>query len=587
MDIATGRLFLQLALAAAVPLVCASALLAQDAPSPPRTPPRDRSGRPSAPVTGTASISGAVVDADTGTPLRGVTITAYALSGGPGSRPSTVRTGDDGTFVLRDLPAATYTLSAQRGSYVMQNYGQTRPGSQPRRITLEEGERVSSIKLAMQRGGVITGRVTDDAGEPAEGATVRVLRAQRMGGRVRYMPSGSGAPSMTDDRGQFRLYGLVPGEYIVGADPRSRMMFMGAGSAPTSPDNQRVDTVMTYAPGTPAPGEAQRITVEAGQETAADIQLIAARVVNVSGRVVDSTGKPLQGGMVNVLPDDPEVIGTNLSGTGLQSDGSFVIQNLTPGAYTLNVQVMPRGPDIVDAEIEAASIPLVVGGDDIEGLVITTSPGSSVSGRLVVEGDAAALKGTSLNVFAMPVEEGARMIGPRRPATVDEALSVRLTGLRGRQILRLSGLPRGWWVRSVRVDGREAIDGFDFASGRHFTGLEIVVNNRPASIGGQVRTSDGQIATDYTVLVFPQDFESREITRRPGLVGMGGPDQRGGYVVEGLRPGEYFAIAVPAGQIEGSVLGDPDALRELSQKAERLTIREGDMQFVTLPLQER
>src|SRR5690606_20926742 len=97
---------------------------------------------------------------------------------------------------------------------------------------------------------------------------------------------------------------------------------------------QGVDTVTTYAPGTPAPGDAQRITVVAGQVTPIDVQLIAARVVTVSGRVVDSTGKPLDMGMVSLRPADAEVMTGGVTGRSLMQDGTFTVTGVTPGAYT-------------------------------------------------------------------------------------------------------------------------------------------------------------------------------------------------------------------------------------------------------------
>jgi protocatechuate 3,4-dioxygenase beta subunit len=566
---------------------------AAQAPSPPGgpgqrpsgIPPRDRSGRPAEAATGTATISGRVVAADTGEPLRRVAVSAFPGTGsGAGPvRPIVTRTGEDGVYTLRELPAGQYEVRAQRTGFVMQAFGQAGPQSPARRVSVDEGSRVASIDFQLQRSGVIAGRVTDDEGEPAEGVAVRVLRAQRTRGRLRYVPAG-GRVAITDDLGQFRLYGLPPGEYLVAADPGSR----GRLGPPRAPqDSEGIDTVTTYAPGTPSPADAQRFTVAPGQELSAEVQLIAARVVTVSGRVLDSSGSPHAGGFVNVRPQDADVVTGEIAGRSTGPDGSFILYGLTPGVYTVTVMARGRGSAAATGEAvlpESASVSLVVSGEDIEGLTITTGPASSITGRLVVEGDRAALRDVPLRVFAIPLESEFTM-PMQGTGRVAEDLTVRVTGLHGAQVLMLSGLPRGWWVKAVRVGGTDALQGFDFGTGRSLTGLEIVVNNRPVSIGGQVTTADGRPASDYMVVVFPEDFEAMESPGRiPGFGGVARPDQNGAYVMESLRPGTYYVLAMEPAALGASIFDDPDQLRTWSQKARTVTVAEGEPQYLNLTL---
>lgn len=555
---------------------------------PPGTPPRDRSGRSVPPDTGTASISGRVTDATTGLALGRAVVAAHN-SGRPGPlhRPPVTRTADDGTYVLRTLPPGTYVVSAQRTGYTERYYGQTGGTSQapPRRITLDHDSRATGIDLVLQPTAVIAGRVFDEAGEPAVNVTMRALRV--IPGRAHDRFVGEGAPVSTDDLGQFRLHGLPPGEYIVSAEPRPYPWY---GRTPSrDQEGERLATVSTYAPATPSASDAQRVTVAPGQELTADVQLIEARVARVSGRVVDSTGAPLEGGTLSAFRQEASVTVVNRHSWGLAADGTFEIPDLQPGTYHLEAVASSRrrlaGAQDVD-DMEAGSMTLVVEGEDIPDVVIATGPASTITGRLIVEGDASTIRLESLRIDARPRDAAYGRWRPGSGGEIDAQRAIRVTGLRGTQVLTLAGLPRGWWVKTVRINGQDALRGFDFGHGRTLSGLEIVINDRPASLGGTVTATDGTPASDYVVLVFAEHFDALSSTRPPGTYGMGRADHQGHFTVEFLRPGTYHAIAVSADAIGPAVFSEPDKLLELSQQARLITLAEGEQQYLSLPLSE-
>lgn len=563
-------------LAATALLVPVLALAAQV----PVMPPRDRRGPPQAPVEGTASIAGRIVDAESGLPLRRASVRAI-LTTAPqpqGGQAHVTRTDDTGSYRLDKLPSGVYAVAVQRAGYVPLTPGLAAASERPQRFTLQDGQRIANADFRLQRGGVIAGRVTDEAGEPAEAVTIRALRAQQTGGRETYVPASARIVS-SDDLGQFRLFGLAPGEYLLVADPQSGQ-FMGPNAVE---QGDRTDTVPTYAPGTPAPSDAARITVVAGQTTAMDVQLVVARVVTVAGRVVDSSGARLEGGMVRLRPDGPDIAFMG-AGMGMVRNGEFRITSVTPGAYTLEANASPMGPpgggDAV--RLESARLPIVVGTEDIEGLVVTLQPPSSATGRLVVEGDATKLQADTLRIMSRPVTPATVMFGPPGGGRVEADLGLSLSGLRDELILSVMGLPRGWWVKAVRLAGKDITDGFDFGAGRQWTGLEIVVNDRPASIGGQLVDAAGQPTTTGLVLVFPVNYAERQGPRTPGTYGVGLPDQNAGFVVEGLRPGDYFVVAVAPQPGETPAFDDTDRLTRLSQRAERVTLSEGDLHFMNV-----
>ena len=167
--------------------------------------------------------------------------------------------------------------------------------------------------IAMPRGGVISGRVVDEFGDPIADAVVNAMRSAWAGGRRRLQPSGRTA--MTNDLGQFRIYGLSPGDYYVSGTFRGDAMGMemmsaamggapGGGPTGSSPNSGYAPT---YFPGTPNGAEAQKIAIAAGQESQnTDFALLPVELARITGTVISSEGKPLEGSMVNAVPRSGE-----------------------------------------------------------------------------------------------------------------------------------------------------------------------------------------------------------------------------------------------------------------------------------------
>src|SRR5437762_795807 len=79
---------------------------------------------------------------------------------------------------------------------------------------------------ATPRGGVILGRILDEFGEPLSDVQVAAMHYQFQQGRRQLVSTGRSASS--DDMGEFRLYGITPGQYYLQATWRSNMG--GAGN---------------------------------------------------------------------------------------------------------------------------------------------------------------------------------------------------------------------------------------------------------------------------------------------------------------------------------------------------------------------
>ena len=167
--------------------------------------------------TGTGGITGSVVSADAGRPVRRARVT---LSGGDLRSAKAAVTDDQGAFVFADLPAGRFTLSASKPGYVNATYGQKKPGRPGTPIQLADGQKLTNLKMPLPKGGVLTGIVLDENGEPTPGTQVTAFRYEMRTGERRLAQAGN---DQTDDRGMYRIYGLLPGDYVVRATPRNRL----------------------------------------------------------------------------------------------------------------------------------------------------------------------------------------------------------------------------------------------------------------------------------------------------------------------------------------------------------------------------
>jgi hypothetical protein len=524
-------------------------------------------------VQGTASIRGLVTAADTNSPVRRAQVRATSAE----TRSARLSTTDaDGRFELRDLPAGRWTISASKGGFVGQQYGQRHPFELVEPIELKDGQRFSA-NFTLSRGSVITGRVSDEFGDPITGARVQVLRSQVQQGRRRLTPIANNA--QTDDTGSFRVFGLAPGEYYVAASLQA---------APADTSDNPVTYAPTYFPGTGNVADAQRLTLTLGTEQSGiNFVLQPVRAVRVSGTVVDSSGAPSQG-ILNLAPAGFGDLDGVQQGNAARilPDGTFTIVNVVPGEYTLTVTGRGGGRGgggtggAANATPEVASIPITVGTDDLVGVSVTTGRGGSIRGTVTAENNAK-VQTTNIQVSVQPLRPGPGAFTPR--GQVSAAGAFELTGLVGPQVLRVDRLPSGWLLKSIRANGKDITDTAIDVRGSEQLNVQVVLTNRISELSGAV-TANGQTVTSASVVLFPDDpamwaFPSRRVR-------MVRVDQNGVFRTNGLPPGErYLALAVD--YLEQGEFQDPLFLERMKGRATTFSLNEGENKTVDLTLIER
>jgi protocatechuate 3,4-dioxygenase beta subunit len=597
-------------LGAAAILACALVVsgAAQQAPGQPQQPARDTSARPATTTaTATGKMSGRVLAGDTGRPIKRarVFINAQDLPGGRGAL-----TDDNGVFDFTDLPAGRYTVNASKSGYIQLSFGQRRPLQAGTPIQLLAGQQLKGIDFALPRGGVVSGRVSDESGDVMPGVQVQVMRYQYQQGDRRLVPAGQ---AQTDDRGVYRVWGLNPGDYYVsatarneglgrgfgpaqvqqivqdaiqGAGGRGALQFGGgrgggrganiaalAGAAPTD-DQEQLMYAPTYYPGVGSPADARAVTVGVSQEVdAIDFALQLVRTARISGHVENPDGSWTMQGNVQLVPQTTGTrgnFGQNYGGR-IGWDGQFSIANVPPGQYTLRARNQDR-----DAPLSTSQPLSIASGGDLPNVVVVLQNGGSLSGSLVflpgstpVPGDLSQIRITA------PAAEPDDNVGPQTNPRVNKDGTFTMDGVTvGSHFVRANGQLRGWNLKSVEINGRDVTDTpIEIRSGQKINNVVLTFTDKVSEIDGSVTDASGQPVTEYTVLAFSTNTAHWRAQSRQ--IATSRPDQTGMFKIRNLPSGEYYVVTIdPA---EPGEWFDPQYLDQHRAGAARVTLGDGDI----------
>ena len=461
-------------------------------PNSPQTPPQP-----------TGYLLGRVVDAQTKAPLRGVVVSIARPGGGPLPVDPRAMTDDQGRYLIRGIPAGTYQVVANAGgyssytpsgfhvtgsgfpvnAYLAGGYGQSRPDGTLLPLALADGQRLGDLEIRLWKAGAITGRVTDEAGDPLVGQVVGAIQVSA-GGRLLNAPT-----VRTDDRGVYRIPGLLPGNYVVfvpqtlvsmpvsigeglaaapndpltsqrfssanAPAPRAGGMRIGSSVVSSVPDPGRfgADVLMTNAlspvvgaggvsvypttflPSATRLAQATRITLEAGQvRSAADVVVRTVRAGSIAGVLTDDAG-PVPNIGLHLMPADmgrdASILETAITATDAR--GAFAFPAVPPGEYTIlawRVGAVPSAappapPPSRIGEMSGAwarQPVTVAAGRPVENVAITLRAPLTVTGRVLFEGAAerpAADRMPNALITIFPAEQLFRAAGPAPGSTID------------------------------------------------------------------------------------------------------------------------------------------------------------------------
>lgn len=518
--------------------------------------------RPAAPVA-TGSIAGAVRSAADAAPVARARIIASSPAL---AQPRVTLSGADGRYAIPALPAGTYTVTATRTGYATQTFGSGR-GTASAGVTVTDGQAVVGIDFALIRAGAIAGRILDEDGTPLAGALVEALVSRSDSGRRTLVPAAS---ARTDDRGEFRVFGLTPGQYYVSAsDPAFSEVRTESGALKYAP---------TFFPGVSAVSDARAVSVrDMGESPRVEFRLQLVPPARVSGRILASDGRPLLSGTVILTPIETDGVAiVPPEDVWIGPDGGFSFGHVPPGRYRLTA----RGETVANGPALFATFGLIVEGRDLDDVQMTLRPGATLDGELVLDAPHAARAPvlSTLRVRAPFADSGG--FGDALSGTVQADGKFALRGLMtGDHQIVVEGLPAPWVVKSVLLRGRDVADaGIEVVEGQQLHGARITITDRASEVSGHVRDGGAPVA-DAAVLVYPVAPQFWVRTHR--RMRMTHTDADGRFAVRGLPEGEYLAIA--SGAIGEADLGRRELLESIRALATPVSISGPDAR-VTLDL---
>ena len=518
-----------------------------------------RAGTPSANTPPPSGVIRGIVTGANGLPLPYAVV---RLDGSP--EPQIVRTLTDGRFEFQGLPRGPHRLSASKVGYF----------SRDLRVPLQPGETIDDRSLVLEPWGIVTGRVFDEYGDPVQGTKLEALQLRYEGGRRRLV-SMSAFGSATDDHGSFRLFGLRPGQYILSAE---------VGSAVAVADLPGY--ARTLFPGTLVAAQAQFVTVAGVEVTGIDFGLVRAPSATVSGRFVNVKNEPT-GGSLQLMPSQHSLSVMGIpAGARIYSDGRFEFPNVPPGEYVIQ-GYRGRYNTWTEGEFGAARVTVTDG--DVRGVIVRTSVGSSIRGRIVFE---PALGATVPNPWdvglsPIPVDYDLSPQGNFASADIKPDGSFAIEGISGPRRLEVISAPPGWVLKEIRAGGINVTDQvlpFGTAD-ESLRGVEVVLTDRVSELTGSVR-DDRARPMAATLIVFSTDRSqwyprSRHVQRSR-------TETDGSFSVSGLPAGQYYAVPLREVPTDGDdAWQEPAFLESLIPGASSVLIGDGGRASVNFRLSGR
>jgi len=523
----------------------------------------------------TSSIAGTVIKEPGSQPLKKVLVQVVAENQKEGGN-YTASSDADGHFHIENVVPGRYRIFIERTGFVGVNGHGLK--SDTNVFTVQAGQSVEDLVFRMLPTAVISGRITDEDGDPMSG--VRVVAQKKKPGKSTRESVGTEA---TNDLGEYRLAGLFPGQYWIVAMPPVDFRDYEKQEKSSSAVEPQPDTryVNTYYPGTYDAVQASAVTLKAGDEMPVNFTLVPARTYRVRGIITGIT--PAQKPSVELISKAGDSYRANANEVG--PDGQFEVRGVAPGSYVVRASTPAESQSFTahqDVSVVAA---------DVDGVKLTPMPSFTLSGHLQIEGRAAGdLPQYSANLRQAELPEGSgffmsqEFFGTNAP--VDRLGNFEWKSVTpGNYIVQVyGGDGQGFFLKSVKLGGRDIATGFT-ASGP--AAIDVVVSSKGGMVEGTVVEAttgkDGEKDSDtvqpvanVAVVAVPEE----KFRKLPDRFGIGSTDQHGRFTIRGVAPGSYTIYAWQ--DLEDGVYRDPDFLKSQEANGTALRVQEGSHRQIEL-----
>lgn len=533
----------------------------------------------------TGSIKGRVLG-DDGQPLANIPVMAIPFGRNAARRPGQFQapqqmvmpaqtvTDDEGNFEFINLTPASYAISASAPGYVAPTPEDS--DEEENRSGLYRLGEVANISLV--KGGVITGKVVNANNEPLTGVNVSVIRVGNLNGEPDELSvvRGQARGWRTDDRGVYRIYGLIPGTYIVQAG----IVQTGQGRPGGNQLSPYSHDAPTYYPSS-ARDAAIPLPVPVGAEVSGiDIRYRADKGRSVGGKVIVAQTKttaqtPIQPRRANNFAATEirlNVAGTDsVVATTIQPDGQasgFAFYAIPDGEYEISAR---RFGAAGESDSVSESRHVSVQGADVAGIQLSLTPLALLSGKVLLEKAAANSPATCHSPRRSFAEE--ILLTVQREETTTAAITNRRANL-PRSIAPLTGgdftfrnleagrwrlqtrLPNeNWYVRYIQSATPNAVaasrkpqaataatpniarNGAVLKSGDKLTGITVTIAEGAAGLKGTVSAKGKQ-----QIHLIPAEKENADDVLRYSQTNITG---EGTFQFKNIAPGRYLLLATP------------------------------------------